>query len=152
MFQGKVFHGGTPLTNDKFEDVAWFSSIPIKYFGESHAYQIKINNPIVINADGHVWTDKLWWECCNQNGEPNIEPTDKRLTDRMPSFLWKLAQDSSDEIEYGDLPYILKNMYLDDEIPNDGVIIKQMYETPQANILTDVYVIFSMNQVEKMLY
>lgn len=138
-----VYHCGEELNDRMFKDVIWFSSEPIDYFGYPHMYEVTMNNPLVINAHGAGWNDKLWWECCKPTGEPKCPPDDPSLTSRAPAFIWKLAQESDDEIEYGDIPYIVKRMNLG----YDGVILRRISETPTNNVITDDYVVFDLKQV-----
>lgn len=143
-----VYHCGDFIKERYFVDVIWFSSTPIKYFGEPHSYEVVINNPLVINANGAGWSDKLWWECCKPSGEPSVPADDPNLTSKAPSFIWKLAQESKHEIEYGDIPYIVKKMYDKGEVNYDGVILRSIGETPTENVITDDYVVFNLNQVK----
>ena len=143
-----VYRCGDVVKEKCFVDVIWFSSTPIKYFGEQHSYELTINNPLIINAEGAGWSDKLWWECCKPSGEPLFQPDDPKLTSKAPSFIWKLAQESTHEIEYGDIPYIVKKMRNKGEVNYDRVILKRIAETPSANIITDDYVVFSPKQVK----
>jgi hypothetical protein len=143
-----VFHCGDELNERRFKDVIWFSSEPIGYFGYPHRYEVTMNNPLVINAFGAGWNDKLWRECCKPTGEPKCPPDDPSLVSRAPAFIWKMVQESDDEIEYGDIPYIVKHMRNEGKVNYDGVIIKEIYETPTCNIKTDDYVVFSMKQIK----
>lgn len=143
-----VYRCGDIVNEKDFVDVVWFSSKPIKYFGEQHLYKLIINNPLIVNANGSGWSDKLWWECCDENGNPSISPNDPKLISIMPSFLWKIAQDSNEEIEYGDIPYIIKNMHDSGKVSYDGVILKQISETPANNVIVDDYVVFNPKQVK----
>lgn len=145
----KVVYRCGDIVNEKdFVDVIWFSSEPIKHFGEQHSYILRINNPLIVNADGDGWSDKLWWKCCEPNGNPKVSPDDPKLTSIMPSFLWKIVQETNDEIEYGDIPYIIKKMRDKGEVSYDGVILKQISETPANNIIVDDYVVFDPKQVK----
>lgn len=138
-----VYHCGDEINEKMFKDVIWFSSEPIDYFGDPHRYEVIMNNPLIIDAKGAGWSDKLWWECCKPTGEPKCPPDDPSLTSRMPAFIWEMSQESDDEIEYGDIPYIVKSMNLG----YDGVIFKDISETPTNNIIVDDYVVFSIKQV-----
>lgn len=142
-----VYHCGDEINENMFKDVIWFSSEPIDYFGDPHRYEVIMNNPLIIDAKGAGWNDKLWWECCKPTGEPKCPPDDPSLTSRMPAFIWKMAQESEDEIEYGDIPYIVRHMRNEGKVNYDGVIFKRMSETPVNNVIVDDYVVFDLKQV-----
>ena len=143
-----VYHCGETVSKLLFNDVIWFSSTPLECFGDTHMYEITMHNPLVINAKNACWGDKLWLECCEPNGSPIMPPDDPYLTSKAPAFIWKLAQESTEEYEYGDIPYIVKDMKDRGEVNYDGVIIKNIYETPNGNVKTDDYVVFSLEQVK----
>jgi hypothetical protein len=65
----------------------------------------------------------------------------------MPAFIWEMAQESDDEIEYGDIPYIVRHMRNEGKVNYDGVIFKRISETPVNNAIVDDYVVFDLKQV-----
>lgn len=142
-----AYHCGDAISQERYLDVIWFSTSPLHEFGDSHVYEITMNNPLVINAGLAYWSDKLWLECCDENGVPNVPPDDPYLTSKAPEFIWKLAQESQEEYEYCDIPYIVKHMVDRGEADYDGVIIKDIFESTR-NVRTDDYVVFSLEQVK----
>lgn len=146
LVKNVVYHCGNELSHNEFSDVIWFSEKPIDYFGKSNAYFINIQNPLIVDCQGWGWDDKLWHFCCDEDGTPNIDPNDSKLTSMMPSFLWKEAQESDDEIEFGDIPYLIKTGNYGNY---DSVILKNIGETPNCSVETTDYVVFSMDNIRK---
>ena len=144
---GPVYHCGDEASEDKFSDVMWFSDKPIDRFGKRHKYMLDIRKPLVIPSYFDGWCDKLWHYCCDEDGNPNISPDDPKLTKIFPAVIWKYIQECDNEIEVGDIPYIVKNMAKDGVLDYDSVIIRGIGETEACNVSVDDYVVFSIKQV-----
>lgn len=141
-----LYHCGKHLNQEDFNDVIWFSDKPIDHFGEAHRYYVNIENPLVINCQGAGWTDKLWWECCDEDGVANEDPNSERLTNIAPAEIWKYAQEEgSDESEYGDIPHMVLNGMFGGKYKS--VILKDIGETPNCSVIVNDYVVFSMDDV-----
>lgn len=147
-----AYHCGREITKDELKDVVWFSSKPIPYFGKAFKYKLNIHNPLVIDAEGIEWSYPLWRICCDKDGVANISPDDEKLSPKMPSFLWKMVQESSDELTLEDLVYIVANMCKDGKVSYDSIIIKNISETPAANIGVDDYVVWDFEQISQIDY
>ena len=142
-----AYHCGREITKDELEDVVWFSSKPIPFFGKPFKYKLNIQNPLVIDASGTEWSYPLWYICCDEDGVANISPDDEKLSPKMPSFLWQMVQESSDELTLEDLVYIVANMCKNGELSYDSIIIKGIAETPAANIVVDDYIVWDVEKI-----
>lgn len=136
--------GNEALEPSKATDIIWFSDKPLDRFGKMSRYYLDIQRPLVIDVAGEGWCDKLWTWVLDEDGNPTNPTNDPKLTARAPEWIWKMARDSSDEIEWGDIPYIVyrkfRNKY-------DCVILKNIYETESCDIEVTDYCVFSMGQV-----
>jgi hypothetical protein len=142
-----VYHCGDKISEAQFKDVIWFSTEPINDFGYPHRYEVTMNNPLIINAHGAGWSDKLWKECDKSTGELMYSVDDPMLTSIAPAFIWEIVHNSDEEYEYGDIPYIIRRLRNEGKVSYDGVILRQIGETPTCNIITDDYVVFDVKQV-----
>lgn len=147
---GPLYHCGDPISGEKFKDVIWFSDKPLNRFGKPHKYMLKIEKPLIVPSVFSSWSDKLWWNCCDEDGKPNKDINDPRLIKILPSFIWDIVQKSNEELEIGDVPYIVASLHNKGEVDYDGIIIKGIGETEAGNIVVDDYCVFSTDQVKEI--
>jgi len=150
-----VYRGGSELAHEHFSDVIWFSDKPIQYFthggrDKMSRYLIQLNNPLIVNVNDE-WCGKLWWYYLDDNGEIIRQSNDPKLTSIMPSQIWDYVMESEEEYEFGDIPYIVKNMVNSGLVNYDSVILKNIGETPVADVYCTDYVVFSMDNIIKKL-
>lgn len=144
---GPVYHCGDPISSERFQDVIWFSNKPLARFGKPHKYMLKMRNPLIVPPNFSSWSDKLWHYCCDENGNPNKGINDPQLARILPPFIWDIVQKSDEELEIGDVPYMLASLYREGKTDYDGVIIKNIGETEVGNVVVDDYCVFSPRQV-----
>ena len=106
--------------------------------------------PLIVPSVFSSWSDKLWWNCCDEDGKPNKDINDPRLIKILPSFIWDIVQKSDEELEIGDVPYIVASLHNKGEVDYDGIIIKGIGETEAGNIVVDDYCVFSTDQVKEI--
>ncbi len=146
---GPVWRCGEPLSEEKFKDVIWFSNKPLgKYFGEAHQFMLTMHKPLIVPSFFDGWTDRLWQYCCDEDGTPNKSPDDPSLTKILPSVIWKSVQEDEDEWEIGDVPYLVQYYVKKGELDYDGVIIRNIGETPNCSVDVDDYCVFSLQQIK----
>ena len=142
-----VYHCGEPLSKEKFQGVIWFSDKPLDCFGARHRYYIDVKNPLIIPPVFSYWSEPIWGYCCNEYGEPKCDPNDPELTKIMPAVIWQYIQESDEELEIGDVPYIVSYLRKIGKVNYDAVIIEDIGETVNANIDVTDYCVFSLDQV-----
>ena len=147
---GPLYHCGDPISGEKFKDVIWFSNKPLTRFGKPHRYLLKMENPLIVPPVFANWCEKLLGYCCDENGNPNKDINDPQLTSILPSFIWDIVQKSDEELEIGDVPYIVADLHKQGKVGYDGVIMKGIGETEAGNIEVDDYCVFSPGQVKEI--
>lgn len=145
---GPVFHCGTPVSEENFRDVIWFSNKPLTDFGEPHEYMLRMSNPLVVPDFFSTWSEKLWGYCCDEDGIPNKDINDPQLTKILPPIIWDIVQKSDEELEIGDIPYILADLKKEGKVDYDGLVIKNIGETCSGWVDVDDYIVFSPQQAK----
>ena len=145
------YHGShNGLRLEDFEDVIWFSNKPIyEHFGRiMERCQVRINNPLIIDAQTEGWDHKLWWQMFDEDYNQIRKPDDETLLRSAPEEIWKYIEQEGmdDEAEWGDIPYLVKNGSIPGLETCDGVFIKNIGETCNCRIVCDDYIIFDPSQ------